>query len=224
MGATLARKHFPFISEQLSQGEKLSFWNNISTSTAAPARRFRRAKAQYVFSLLEESFLVHDWQELRRLQAEGQDCYSCGIPPPLYTPTPPTPFPSTISPISGELFPQKIGLPSLHFIANGKGWCRLRAAGAVLIAKLATGEMAYDDVWWGGRVKNPWNIAEGSSGSSAGVPTPLSPPCSSKAAIEDVSWAAMQRNPGPLILALSASPPPPNFPIFYLSNYLVYSH
>ena len=37
---------------------------------------------------------------------------------------------------------------------------RLHAAGAVLIAKLATGEMAYDDVWWGGKVKNPWNIAE----------------------------------------------------------------
>ena len=45
---------------------------------------------------------------------------------------------------------------------------RLRSAGAVLVAKLATGEMAFDDVWWGGMVKNPWNIAEGSSGSSAG--------------------------------------------------------
>ena len=46
--------------------------------------------------------------------------------------------------------------------------CRLQSAGAVLIAKLATGEMAFDDVWWGGKVKNPWNINEGSSGSSAG--------------------------------------------------------
>ncbi|KAK9825906.1 hypothetical protein WJX81_004298 [Elliptochloris bilobata] len=45
---------------------------------------------------------------------------------------------------------------------------RLRNAGAVLVAKLATGEMAFDDVWWGGQVKNPWNIAQGSSGSSAG--------------------------------------------------------
>ena len=45
---------------------------------------------------------------------------------------------------------------------------RLQKAGAVLIAKLATGEMAFDDVWWGGKVKNPWNLAEGSSGSSAG--------------------------------------------------------
>lgn len=46
--------------------------------------------------------------------------------------------------------------------------CRLREAGAVLVAKLATGEMAYDDVWFDGFTKNPWNIAEGSSGSSAG--------------------------------------------------------
>lgn len=46
--------------------------------------------------------------------------------------------------------------------------CRLKDAGAVLIAKLATGEMAYDDVWFDGFTKNPWNIAEGSSGSSAG--------------------------------------------------------
>jgi Asp-tRNA(Asn)/Glu-tRNA(Gln) amidotransferase A subunit family amidase len=38
----------------------------------------------------------------------------------------------------------------------------------VLVAKLATGEMAFDDVWWGGKVKNPWNLEEGSSGSSAG--------------------------------------------------------
>ncbi len=46
--------------------------------------------------------------------------------------------------------------------------CRLQKAGAVLVAKLATGEMAFDDVWWGGKVKNPWNLDEGSSGSSAG--------------------------------------------------------
>ena len=46
--------------------------------------------------------------------------------------------------------------------------CRLQEAGAVLVAKLATGEMAYDDVWFDGFTKNPWNIAEGSSGSSAG--------------------------------------------------------
>lgn len=59
---------------------------------------------------------------------------------------------------------------------SGKGeeWRRLRQAGAVLVAKLASGAMAFDDVWWGGEVKNPWNIAEGASGSSAGL-TPACP-------------------------------------------------
>ena len=45
---------------------------------------------------------------------------------------------------------------------------RLRTAGAVLIAKLATGEFARGDQWYRGRTRNPWNIEEGSSGSSAG--------------------------------------------------------
>jgi len=45
---------------------------------------------------------------------------------------------------------------------------RLRARGAVLVAKLATGEMAFGDQWSHGRTNNPWNPAEGSSGSSAG--------------------------------------------------------
>jgi len=45
---------------------------------------------------------------------------------------------------------------------------RLRQAGAVLLAKLATGEFAQGDQWFRGQTKNPWNVAEGSSGSSAG--------------------------------------------------------
>ena len=44
----------------------------------------------------------------------------------------------------------------------------LEAAGAVLVAKLSMGELAWGDVWFGGTTKNPWNITEGSSGSSAG--------------------------------------------------------
>ena len=44
----------------------------------------------------------------------------------------------------------------------------LREAGAVLLAKLATGELAGGDQWFGGRTNNPWNLDEGSSGSSAG--------------------------------------------------------
>ena len=44
----------------------------------------------------------------------------------------------------------------------------LRDAGAVLIAKLATGELASGDNWFGGQTKSPWNLSQGSSGSSAG--------------------------------------------------------
>jgi Asp-tRNA(Asn)/Glu-tRNA(Gln) amidotransferase A subunit family amidase len=45
---------------------------------------------------------------------------------------------------------------------------RLREAGAVLLAKLTTGELAIGDLWFGGRTRNPWNPETGSSGSSAG--------------------------------------------------------
>jgi len=44
----------------------------------------------------------------------------------------------------------------------------LRDAGAVLIAKLTTGELAGGDNWFGGQTKNPWDPTQGSSGSSAG--------------------------------------------------------
>lgn len=45
---------------------------------------------------------------------------------------------------------------------------RLDDAGAVLVAKLTTGELAGGDQWFGGKTKNPWNPEEGASGSSAG--------------------------------------------------------
>lgn len=45
---------------------------------------------------------------------------------------------------------------------------RLRDAGAVLMAKLATGLFAQGDQWYRGRTNNPWDIRRGSSGSSAG--------------------------------------------------------
>jgi Asp-tRNA(Asn)/Glu-tRNA(Gln) amidotransferase A subunit family amidase len=44
----------------------------------------------------------------------------------------------------------------------------LREAGAVLIAKLSTGELAGGDNWFGGQTKSPWDPTQGSSGSSAG--------------------------------------------------------
>ena len=60
---------------------------------------------------------------------------------------------------------------------------RLDEAGAVLVAKLSLGELAQGDVWFGNgptdagkdeptrtgvRTRNPWNLNQGSSGSSAG--------------------------------------------------------
>jgi Asp-tRNA(Asn)/Glu-tRNA(Gln) amidotransferase A subunit family amidase len=44
----------------------------------------------------------------------------------------------------------------------------LRDAGAVLVAKLTTGEIAQGDRWFGGQTKSPWDPAQGSGGSSAG--------------------------------------------------------
>ena len=45
---------------------------------------------------------------------------------------------------------------------------RLEAAGAVLLGKTTDGAIAYGDIWFGGKTRNPWNPLEGSSGSSAG--------------------------------------------------------
>ena len=45
---------------------------------------------------------------------------------------------------------------------------RLTEAGAVLVAKTTLGALAYGDIWYGGVTRNPWNLAEGASGSSAG--------------------------------------------------------
>jgi Asp-tRNA(Asn)/Glu-tRNA(Gln) amidotransferase A subunit family amidase len=45
---------------------------------------------------------------------------------------------------------------------------KLDDAGAVLVAKLTLGALAWGDVWYGGTTRNPWNPEQGSSGSSAG--------------------------------------------------------
>lgn len=45
---------------------------------------------------------------------------------------------------------------------------KLEEAGAVLVAKLTLGALAYGDIWFGGTTKNPFNLQQGSSGSSAG--------------------------------------------------------
>jgi Asp-tRNA(Asn)/Glu-tRNA(Gln) amidotransferase A subunit family amidase len=44
----------------------------------------------------------------------------------------------------------------------------LQAAGAVLVAKLSMGSLAMGDIWFGGTTRNPWDLKQGSSGSSAG--------------------------------------------------------
>lgn len=45
---------------------------------------------------------------------------------------------------------------------------RLDDAGAVLAAKVTLGSLAMNDQWFGGMTRNPWNVKQGSSGSSAG--------------------------------------------------------
>ena len=51
---------------------------------------------------------------------------------------------------------------------------RLRKAGAVLIAKMSMGSLASGDVWFGGITRNPWDLKQGSSGSSAGSASAVS--------------------------------------------------
>jgi len=45
---------------------------------------------------------------------------------------------------------------------------KLEEAGAVLVAKLSLGALAWGDVWYADTTRNPWNLKQGSSGSSAG--------------------------------------------------------
>lgn len=51
---------------------------------------------------------------------------------------------------------------------NATVYNKLKEAGAVLVAKLSMGALAWGDVWFGGVTKNPWDLMQGSSGSSAG--------------------------------------------------------
>src|SRR5436190_15143562 len=47
-------------------------------------------------------------------------------------------------------------------------YTKLKDAGAVLCAKLSMGALAQNNKWFGGETKNPWDLQQGSSGSSAG--------------------------------------------------------
>ena len=73
--------------------------------------------------------------------------------------------------VAAKGYPTRWGAPHLDgqtFDQDATVVQRLQAGGAVLVAKLTTGEMAFGDQWAGGRTNNPWNLSEGSSGSSAG--------------------------------------------------------
>lgn len=45
---------------------------------------------------------------------------------------------------------------------------KLEDSGAVLLGKLVSGSLARGDVWFGGKTKNPWDLKQGATGSSAG--------------------------------------------------------
>ena len=51
---------------------------------------------------------------------------------------------------------------------------KLESSGGVLVAKLTMGALAWGDVWFGGKTRNPWNTEKGSSGSSAGPASAVS--------------------------------------------------
>jgi hypothetical protein len=50
---------------------------------------------------------------------------------------------------------------------------RLDEAGAILVAKLTSGALAMGDKWFGGRTRNPWNLAQGSADRRQGQRRPL---------------------------------------------------
>lgn len=45
---------------------------------------------------------------------------------------------------------------------------KLRDAGSILVCKTSMGELAMGETWFGGKTRNPWDLKQGSSGSSAG--------------------------------------------------------
>jgi Asp-tRNA(Asn)/Glu-tRNA(Gln) amidotransferase A subunit family amidase len=52
--------------------------------------------------------------------------------------------------------------------ADATVYTKLRAAGAIMVAKLSTGALAVGAQWFGGLTRNPWNTKEDAAGSSAG--------------------------------------------------------
>jgi Asp-tRNA(Asn)/Glu-tRNA(Gln) amidotransferase A subunit family amidase len=54
---------------------------------------------------------------------------------------------------------------------------RIDRAGGVLAAKVTLGALAQGDQWFGGMTRNPWNVRQGSSGSSAGSASAVAAGC-----------------------------------------------
>jgi Asp-tRNA(Asn)/Glu-tRNA(Gln) amidotransferase A subunit family amidase len=52
--------------------------------------------------------------------------------------------------------------------ADATVYSKLRATGAILVAKLSTGALAVGAQWFGGLTRNPWNVEQDAAGSSAG--------------------------------------------------------
>jgi Asp-tRNA(Asn)/Glu-tRNA(Gln) amidotransferase A subunit family amidase len=69
------------------------------------------------------------------------------------------------------------GLEEQKFDEDATVVKRLDQAGAVLVAKLSLGALAMDDRWFAGKTRNPWNLAQGSSGSSAGSASAVAAGC-----------------------------------------------
>lgn len=69
------------------------------------------------------------------------------------------------------------GFEKQRFEEDATAVQRLDAAGAVLVAKLTLGALAFGDKWFGGMTRNPWKLDEGSRGSSAGSAAAVAAGC-----------------------------------------------
>jgi hypothetical protein len=82
----------------------------------------------------------------------------------------------------------------------------LREAGAVLIAKVSTGELASGDNWFGGQTKNPWDPTQGSSGSSAGPSSATAAGC--------IAFGIGSETSGSILTGCGKTRLIENFPVF----------
>jgi Asp-tRNA(Asn)/Glu-tRNA(Gln) amidotransferase A subunit family amidase len=110
-------------------------------------------------TLLRERALAHARQADRELAAGRRrgplHGIPCGVKDLLAVPGAPTTWGAT--PYRDQTRPELATVVA-----------RLDSAGAVVVAKLSLGALAWGDVWFGGTTRNPWNLEQGSSGSSAG--------------------------------------------------------